>query len=180
VFALAFNAAVLQAYIELYYAVRALHLSLCRRLRFVKNKWQAIYFIWLLFDKALTGTKPYVLRMRGVVGDSVEWYEWRWLEKNLKGHVVVNMMGTVPSASSSHHFAFSNFHSNLFSQFQVSKSRSFALSWTCLFHFYVGVLCCFVMVIYQMYICFPLPFIEYIHLFSVAQQPTSDPGGLTV
>ena len=171
----------LQAYIDLYYAVRVLHLSLCRRLRFVKNKWQVIYFIWLLFDKALTETKPYVLRMRGVVGDNVAWYEWRWLGRHFKGHGVVNMMGTLPLASSSHHFAFSSFHSNLFSQFQVPKSRSFALSWTCLFHLYVGVLlCCFVMVTYQTYICFPLPFIEYIHLISVAQQPTSDPGRLTV
>jgi hypothetical protein len=90
----------LQAYIELYYAVRALHLSLCRRLRFVKNKWPVIYFIWLLFDEALTGTKLYVLRMRDVVEDNVAWYEWRWLGGHLKGHVVVKMMGTVPLASS--------------------------------------------------------------------------------
>ena len=122
----------LEAYIELYYAVRVLHLSLCPRLRFVKNKWQVIYFIWLLFDKALTGTKPYVLRMHGVVGDIMAWYEWRWLGRHLKGHGALNMMGTIPLTSFSHHFVSSSFHSNLYSQFQVSKSRSFALSRMCL------------------------------------------------
>ena len=124
VFALAFNAAVLQAYIELFWAVRVLHFSLCRMLRFVKNKWQVIYFIWLLFDKALTGTKHYILRPRGVVVDNVAWYGWRWWERRLKGHGLGNMMGTVPLASSNQHFAFSKFNSNHFSQFQVSECRS--------------------------------------------------------
>jgi len=117
-----------------------------------QNKWQVFCFFRLLFDKALTGNKHYVLRMLGVVGDDVAWSEWRWLGRHLKGHGVVNMMGTAPLVSSSHHFSFSSFHSNLFPQFQVSKSRSFALSWTCPFHLYVGVLlCCLVMVTCQMY-----------------------------
>lgn len=74
-----------------------------------------------VFCNALTGTKPYILRLRGVVVNNVLWYEWRWMGRHLKGQNVVNLMGTAPFGSSLHYCAFCSFHCNLLSQFQVFK-----------------------------------------------------------